>query len=169
MSGITANCTRPPGGSVWRRGGLVDRDVFDRRLARLEELLRDLRRLAGSASRDEYLRDRGLQAAAERWLHLSVECALDLANHLIADRGWRTPTTNREAFGILREQGVIADDLADALAGWAGLRNVLVHLYLEVDQERLWEILTRELDQLESMAAAVAKATAGEGKEEDQR
>lgn len=142
--------------------GLVDRDVFDRRLARLEQLLRDLRALSGRASRDAFLRDRGLQAQAERWLHLAVECVLDLANHLIADRGWRTPTTYRETFAVLREQDVIDDELAQALAGWAGLRNVLVHLYLEVDQTRIWQILTRDLDQLESMAAAVATATAGD-------
>ena len=60
------------------------------------------------------------------------------------------------------EQDVIDDELAQALADWAGLRNVLVHLYLEVDQTRIWQILTGNLDQLESMAAAVAKATAGD-------
>lgn len=141
---------------------MVDRDVFDRRLARLEQLLRDLRALSRSTSRDDFLRDRGLQAQAERWLHLAAECVLGLANHLIADRGWRTPTTYRETFGVLREQGVIGDELAQALADWAGLRNVLVHLYLEVDQKRIWQILTDDLDQLESMAAAVAEATAGD-------
>lgn len=50
---------------------MVDREVFDRRLARLEELLVMLRRL-GAGSRDIYLRDAGLQAQAERWLHLAA-------------------------------------------------------------------------------------------------
>lgn len=141
---------------------MVDRDVFDRRLARIEDLLRNLRRLA-EVSRDDFLRDRGLQAQAERWLHLSAECALDLANHLIADRGWRTPQTYRESFTILRDEGVLSGDLAEKLEGWAGLRNVLVHLYLEVDHERVWEILTEDLDQLADFAAAVAEAASQEG------
>ena len=140
---------------------MVDREVFDRRLGRLEELLRDLRGLATVPKR-QYLDDRGLQAQAERWLHLAAECALDLANHLIADRGWRPPATYRESFGTLREEGVLTKDLAARMEGWAGLRNVLVHLYLKVDHERLWEVLTGELDQLEDFAAAVAKAASSD-------
>ncbi len=136
---------------------MVDRDVLDRRLARIEDLLRELRKLA-TVPREEYLGGRGLQAQAERWLQLAAGCALDLANHLIADRGWRTPQTYRESFAILRDQGVLSDDLAAKMEDWAGLRNVLVRLYLEVDHERIWEILTADLDQLEAFAAAVAKA-----------
>jgi len=41
------------------------------------------------------------------------------------------------------------------MAGWASLRNVLVHLYLEVDQEILYEILQGELDQLVDYASAM--------------
>ena len=64
---------------------MVDRDVFDRRLAKLETLLRDLRSLS-KVERAAFLSDRALQAQAERWLQLAAECALDLAHHLIADR-----------------------------------------------------------------------------------
>ena len=136
---------------------MVDRETLDRRLGKLEELLRDLRRLA-MVPRPEFLADRGLQAQAERWLHLAAECALDLANHLIADRGWRTPTTYKETFQILKEQSVLAERLAGAMEGWAGLRNLLVHFYLAVDQERIFEILVNDLGQIEEFAAAVQRA-----------
>ena len=56
---------------------MVDRDVFDRRLAKLEALLRDLARV----ERERFLVDRSLQAQAERWLQLAAECTLDLAHH----------------------------------------------------------------------------------------
>ena len=136
---------------------MVDREVFDRRLGKLEELLRDLRRLA-TAPKREFLRDRSAQAQAERWLHLAAECTLDLANHLIADRGWRTPAAYRESFQILREEGVLSEELATKMEGWAELRNVLVHLYLNVDHERVWQILADDLNQLEEFAAAMARA-----------
>jgi uncharacterized protein YutE (UPF0331/DUF86 family) len=139
---------------------LVDHEVFDRRLGKLEEILRGLRDLAGETSREDYLEDRRLQAQAERWMHLAAECCLDLANHLIADRGWRSPATYRETFAILKEEGVISADLGKKLEGWAGLRNVLVHLYLAVDHTRIWQFLTEELDDLEAFARAVVEATA---------
>ncbi|MGH7337257.1 MAG: DUF86 domain-containing protein, partial [Myxococcota bacterium] len=64
-------------------------------------MLRDLRSLPAN-ERARFLADRGLQAQAERWLQLAAECAIDLAHHLIADRGWKTPASYREAFEILR-------------------------------------------------------------------
>ncbi len=137
---------------------MVDREVFARRLARLEELLTSLRELA-SVERGTFLADRALQAQAERWLHLAAECALDLASHLIADKGWQTPVTYREAFRTLEQRGVLPPDLAKKMEGWTGLRNVLVHMYLDVDHATIHEILRNDLDELEAFARAVAGAT----------
>jgi uncharacterized protein YutE (UPF0331/DUF86 family) len=137
---------------------LVDREVFDRRLARLEMLLRQLRRVA-AVERDTFLAEEMLRASTERWLHLAAECALDLAHHLIADRGWKTPSTYREAFQVLRDEDVLSAELARQMEQWAGLRNILVHLYLEVDHERLHEFLQNDLDQLESFAVELNRAT----------
>ncbi len=148
---------RTPASVVSRRGALVDRDVFDRRLGKLEELMRDLRALSRT-DRATFLADRGLRAQGERWLQLAAECALDLAHHLIAERGWKTPTSYREAFEVLRAERVLDARLAERMQGWAGLRNVLTHLYLEVDHGRLHEILTGELDDLERYAAALSRA-----------
>lgn len=136
---------------------MVDRETFDRRLGKLEQLLRDLRGLQGF-DRATFRTDRGLQAKAERWLQLAGEASIDLATQLIADRGWRLPSNYREAFRVLAEEDVLEPELAEQMEGWASLRNVLVHLYLEVDHDRLHEILNHELDQLERYAAAVRKA-----------
>jgi uncharacterized protein YutE (UPF0331/DUF86 family) len=139
---------------------LVDREVFDRRLGRLEVVLRNLRELA-KVERDAFLRDAGRQAQAERWLYVAAECALDLAHHLIADRGWKTPGTYREAFQVLEHEGVLDAGLARAMQGWAGLRNVLAHLYLDADYVRLHDVLCHDLQQLEEYAAAVLRTVGG--------
>lgn len=136
---------------------MVDREVFDRRLAKLESLLRDLRSLAGE-QRERFLGDRGLQAQAERWLHLAAEAAIDLAHHLIADRGWATPATYREAFTVLEREGVLGAELASNMERWAALRNVLVHLYLEVDHGILFDVIRSDLDQLSEYAACMLEA-----------
>jgi uncharacterized protein YutE (UPF0331/DUF86 family) len=52
------------------------------------------------------------------------------------------------------------------MEGWAGLRNVLVHLYLEVDPQRLFDILQIDLDGLELYArqlVSAANASHGNG------
>ena len=134
---------------------MVDEDVFDRRLERLERAIVDLRSIA-AIDRARFVADRGLQAQAERWTQVAVEACVDLAHHLIADRGWQTPSTYSDAFRILGEHSVIATDAVSRMAGWAGLRNILVHLYLDVDHVRLHEVLVSELDDLVEYAAALA-------------
>ncbi len=136
---------------------MVDLNVFEKRLSKLEELLGDLRSLA-RLEREAYLADHTSRTLAERWLHLAAECAIDIAHHLIADRGWKSPQTYREAFQTLARHGVLDSALAEQMEGWAGLRNILVHLYLEIDHEILYQTLAQELDQLESYAAAVTRA-----------
>ncbi len=143
---------------------MVDRSVFERRLTKLEQLLADLRPLA-AMERSAFLADRKAQSLAERWIHLAVECALDLANHLIADSGWASPETYRETFQVLAREGALRPELATQMEGWAGLRNVLVHLYLEIDHGMLFDILTEELGQLESYAAAIAPVAFGQAPE----
>ncbi len=139
---------------------MVDAGVFERRLAKLEELVADLRPLA-EIEKGDFLADHTAKSLAERWTHLATECALDLAHHLIAVRGWSSPTTYRETFQILARHGVLTPELATQMEGWAGLRNVLVHLYLDINHEILFNILSGELDQIENYAAAIAHAAFG--------
>ena len=136
---------------------MVDREVLDRRLARIEELLGRLREMAG-VPRERYVREPGLQAQAERWLQLCAESVLDVAAHVIADSGLRTPTTYRESFQILAESDMLDEALAKQMERWAGLRNVLVHLYLDVDHDILFDILQNDLGQVEAFVQAVVRS-----------
>ncbi len=76
---------------------------------------------------------------------------------LIADRAWKSPSTNRETFQVLAENGVLDPELARQMEGWAGLRNILVHLYMEIDYGKLFEILTDDLPEIEAYVAAMAR------------
>lgn len=135
---------------------MVDRDVFVARIQKLEQAISDLRRLR-SNSRETYLQSHELQTLAERWLQLAAECCIDLANHVIADRGWGQPSTYREAFATLAERGVLPGALAERMEGWAGLRNILVHLYLDVDHERVYDVVQDELGDLEGFGRAMTE------------
>ncbi|RME19645.1 MAG: DUF86 domain-containing protein [Deltaproteobacteria bacterium] len=135
---------------------MVDREVFDRRLEKVEHLLVQLRTLA-EVDKSTFLKDEGLKAQCERWLHLVAEACIDLANHLIADRGWPAPGSYRESFSTLAERGVIDEELSERMERWASLRNVLVHMYMDIDHEILFEILKNDLDQIEKFARQMAE------------
>ena len=115
-----------------------------------------LRKLA-EVDREIFLVEPSVQAQAERWMQLAAETCLDLAQHVIASEGFKTPARYPETLQILGEEGVLPRELARQMEEWAGLRNILVHLYLDVDYEELFTILTRKLNQLEAFAAALAE------------
>jgi uncharacterized protein YutE (UPF0331/DUF86 family) len=56
-------------------------------------------------------------------LFLLVQDALDLAAHLIAERGLAIPASQRESFAVLAAAGIIADETAAAMGQMASLRN----------------------------------------------
>jgi uncharacterized protein YutE (UPF0331/DUF86 family) len=107
---------------------------------------------------EEFLRSPALHDLAERYLHLAVECALDLANHFIAEAALPTPETNQDSFSCLENAGEIEASLAARLRSWAGFRNVLVHEYLQIDHGIAWTAIHEELEVLEAFARwAVSK------------
>ena len=135
---------------------MVDRDVLSSRLSVLEEYLAALRPFR-TRSRDEFVREPALHHLAERYLHLACEAVGDIANHVIADSGFRQPESYRDAIDVLAEEGVIDEALAARLADWMGFRNVLVHLYSKVDHGRAYDAIGRDLGDLEAFARAMAR------------
>ena len=75
---------------------------------------------------------------------------------MIAHRGLPAPETYRGAFATLADEGVIERTLAKRLQGWAGLRNVLVHAYLDVDHGLVWDAIASELGDLRELARMAA-------------
>ncbi|WP_143727287.1 DUF86 domain-containing protein, partial [Methanoculleus chikugoensis] len=57
----------------------------------------------------------------------------------------RKPFTYRETFEVLAGEGVIPEPLARDLSNLAGFRNVLVHIYWNLDLKQVYAILQHDL------------------------
>jgi len=69
----------------------------------------------------------------ERILELLIMTASDIVFHLITDKGEPVPSSYKAAFLRAGELGIIGNKLSKNLALSAGLRNILVHEYEEID------------------------------------
>jgi uncharacterized protein YutE (UPF0331/DUF86 family) len=69
----------------------------------------------------------------ERLLELLVITASDIVFHLISSKGEAVPSSYKAAFLRAGEMGIISEKLSNKLALSAGLRNILVHEYEEID------------------------------------
>jgi len=131
-------------------------EVIQERLKLLDGYARRLREL-GERTLEEYLADELIRRATERLLHLAIEACLDIGHHLIAERGYRAPEDNRDAFRVLAEEGLIQEDLLPRLLEMAGFRNLLVHGYARIDDAVVHTILGQHLDDLDAYARAIAE------------
>lgn len=134
---------------------MVDQHVLVSRLSALEGYLAKLEAFA-RYSREEFLGDEDVHHLAERYLHLACECMLDVAQHVISDMGYRQPEGYRDTMDVLREEGLFDEDLTERLKGWIGFRNILVHLYVEIDHGVSYQAIAEELGDLKAFASRMA-------------
>jgi uncharacterized protein YutE (UPF0331/DUF86 family) len=118
-------------------------------LRELEESLSDWERYQRYSLQD-IKKDRDKRNMVLHAMLISIQSAIDIASHLISLNGLRRPGTYREAFDLLGQAGIISEELADELSDLAGFRNVLVHIYCNLDMEEIYSILQNDLKSLRS-------------------
>ncbi len=135
---------------------MLDREAVTARLDKLNEYGKILRELQ-KASRSEFVADYHVYGLAERYLQLSIECLLDIGRLIIIGLGLRKPDRHQEIIEILWEADMISDDLASRLQGIAGFRNILVHDYLKLNRDLVYENLQKGLVDLNDFSREIAK------------
>lgn len=136
---------------------MTDRALIDKRLARIETCVAELRREARLEALADDIRE---QRFVEHTLQVAIQSALDVASHLVSDRRLGEPRTNGELFDLLPRDGWIAPELAGDLRRMAGFRNVLVHGYDDVDLRVVQDVVANHLDDLLTFADAVRRRLA---------
>ena len=128
-------------------------DIMDERI---KEHLKHLNRYylllldAKKVPYQEFIREEIRQASAERFLQLAIESCLNIGNRLLSVLQFKKPVeppeTYADIFKGLEKLGVVDPKFAERLARMAKFRNVLVHLYWEIDREEIYKMLQENLE-----------------------
>jgi uncharacterized protein YutE (UPF0331/DUF86 family) len=114
------------------------------RLRKLERYIAELEKHQ-SLPLQEFQADFTAQLAVERALQAAVECCIDVASHLVSVYSLGSPQQQRDLFDFLAQAGYLKPDFASAMGDMVALRNRIVHLYWDVDVERLWGYLQEDI------------------------
>jgi len=134
---------------------LVDAERVGVRLDRLEHLLEGLEK-ARAGGEDVYLADEDLRAMTERRLQLAIQVCIDIGTQLVSELSAPPPADYAGVFTALAQAGELDRDLAGRLAAAARQRNLLVHLYLDLDDHEVFASLSR-LDDLRAFASVAQR------------
>jgi uncharacterized protein YutE (UPF0331/DUF86 family) len=136
---------------------LVDTNIVLKRVSRIRKCVADLEMIRRTHSKEKFLTNEFVKAAAERNMQVAIQSVLDICNHIVADMKLEVPDEEKQAFRILASHKIIPQNLAKTLSAMAGMRNILVHEYLEVDHDRLYSVIKKQLVDFEKLINIVLK------------
>jgi uncharacterized protein YutE (UPF0331/DUF86 family) len=84
-------------------------------------------------------------------LHLSIEASLDMGNHVIADLNLGHADWGSQIPDIFADKGLISRELAETWVKMIGLRNILVHDYLQINHTLIYNILQNQLKDITAL------------------
>jgi uncharacterized protein YutE (UPF0331/DUF86 family) len=137
---------------------MVDPDTLASILNNLRGYLKKLAILAALPEKT-FLNDFTNVESAKHLLQVSIECCLDIAHHIVADEGFRTPTDYYDTFVVLRENDILPGAFLPTLRQMVSFRNRLVHLYWDVDDATVYRILQENLSDFETYVGYVLDFT----------
>ena len=129
---------------------MVDEGRVIRLLRQLDERTDRLRSTAAAHDRSDLWLD-----AIKYQLVTAIETTVDVAHHFASSERWGATDTNAKALLMMGRRGVIQVDLAEQLSQAVGFRNILVHRYVEVDDQIVVNSLHR-IDDLDAFVTQVS-------------
>ncbi len=94
---------------------------------------------------ETFITDPDKTGSAKYNLIVAIEAAIDICNHIISQNAFRVPEDYADTFQVLSEHGAFDNEFSRNLKEMARFRNRLIHLYWEVDDKTVFEILHTRL------------------------
>jgi len=123
----------------------IDRDVLLTRFKKMDNLIQNLKEIK-KKSKDEFLSNYLLHLSTQRALEMCINICIDVGNHILTMNKNGKPETYGDIFTELSKLGLIDKKLKEILIKMVKFRNLLGHLYMEISNEKIYEILQDNLD-----------------------
>ncbi len=135
---------------------MVDKAVLAAKLAAIRDAVERVRDVLPQ-SVEAFRADRTAREVVTLNLFISLQEAIALAAHWVADQGWSVPQSHGEVFTLLGDRKIIDPELAARLRAAAGLRNLIAHQYGVLNVDRVFVIASSDLDDLLAFCQQLAR------------
>lgn len=114
--------------------------MFDR-LEKLEENYTQLEKFKESVSLNDVLQNKTDEWALRYGLFESIQIIIDISCHLVSKYNLGNPKTYIDCIDLLVQNNYLDSKLGEKLNGMIGLRNILIHEYVKIDLDKLYQLL----------------------------
>jgi len=105
---------------------------------------------------DTFIKDPDKVGSCKYHFIVSIESAIDMCNHIISRNGFRVPEDYGDTFIVMAEEGALDLEFSQELRNMAKFRNRLVHLYWEVGDHQVYEILQNRFGDFKKFLNSIA-------------
>jgi uncharacterized protein YutE (UPF0331/DUF86 family) len=121
---------------------MVDKQKTEKLFSELDEYLISIGEMAQLKS-EEYLRNKRNVYSGRYLLQISIETCINIGNHIVSRMSLGLPKEYADTFRILNKSGIISENLLERLLLMTKFRNRIVHLYWDIDDRMVLEILRK--------------------------
>jgi len=124
---------------------VIDKEIIKEKFKELKRYLKELEK-SKSISFEEFSSSLSKQWIICHGLQLSIQVLIDVGNHILATLNENQIEDYVDIIDKLGEKNIIPIEFSKKIRGMAGLRNILVHEYVDIDLTKIYEILHKHLD-----------------------
>lgn len=117
------------------------REIMLDRLKLLEENIKELIEFKKRTKLKDIHIDKSKEWALRYGFVETIQIVIDIACHLVSKYNLGNPSTYSECIELLEKYKYISENLTKKLIGMVGLRNILIHEYLTIEKDKLYNLL----------------------------
>ena len=129
-------------------------DILNRLFSEMDEALQKLNGFS-KFSKEEFLAQEGMIDAAKYDFIVAIEAMIDICNRIISVDKLGYPRDYSDMIRLMGEKGQFQENLVKQLIEMVKFRNLLVHLYWKVENEKLYDYLRNNLGDFEEFKSAI--------------
>jgi uncharacterized protein YutE (UPF0331/DUF86 family) len=134
----------------------VNKDKITALIGEIEKSVNVLKELK-QIKKEDLLEDLKALGSVKYYFIIAIEACIDICNHIASKQRWGIPNSYATCFNLLKDCNVLDDAFARKMVNMAKFRNLLVHFYRKVDDEKVYEFLQTELQSFQTYIDLISK------------
>lgn len=132
----------------------LDKELIEKKLLQLGETLQELLTFRKFTLKE--LKDStALFWSVEHGLQLVIQQMIDIGSHLLVSQNLNNIDDYSDVGRKLGKHGMVSKELSDKLVLIIKFRNLLVHEYVKIETEQVFEILQKHLEDVKQFIEAI--------------
>lgn len=132
----------------------LENSVLNRLFGEIDESLQKLEGFS-KLSKNEFMSQGEKIDATKYNFIVAIEAMIDICNRIISMKKLGSPQDYSQVIKIMNQKGLFEAALSERLIEMVKFRNMLVHLYWKIEDDRVYEYLKKNLDDFEAFRVAI--------------